>query len=235
MQLHAALLGRVEDEIASAGAWLAEVVTRSADEESAPIVTKLREDVAQSGLRNAGRMKTSWRRELYPAKGKSLSPAVWLYSNLPATVAAFEEGKTVRSPLGKWLTIPNPVLFPARTRRRQGRTSMLDIAEARFGPLRFVIPRAGSPVAYLVATLRASQKHPGRFRRASERALRTGRDLATVIVFFLVRQARLPRLLKGATIRKRAERDWPAGMERRVRANMARVPRPRVIAGSYRP
>lgn len=231
--LKAALMGRLEDEVASAEAWLAACVTQASDEASENVLTKMREDIAQSRLRGAARLRTTWRKKRYPASGDSLSPASWIYSKMPAVVIAFEDGATISSDSGRWLTIPNPAVWPVRSKRRKGRTSMLDIAVARFGPLRFVY-RPGNRVALLVAEVRASQKHAGKFRKASARALKTGRDLATIVVFFLVREARVPRLLKGATIRKRAERDFPADVQRRLPQIFNSKPRPRVIAGRSR-
>jgi hypothetical protein len=233
LQLHAALSGTFEEEIGSAQAWLEQAVTRALDDASENFLTKLREDVRQSGLKGAERLRTTWRKRRYPERDFSLDPAAFVYSKMPQVVAAFEKGATVTSPDGKWLTIPNPTVWPRRFRRLRGDASMLATAEARFGKLRFVY-RAGHQVAYLVAELRASQKSPGKFRKASARAMKTGTDLSTVIVFFLVRQARLPRLLKGATIRERAKRDFPADVGRRLPQILNSTPRPRVIAGSYR-
>lgn len=232
LQLKAALEGRFEDEIASAQAWLAAAVTKAADEASENVLTKLRLDVENSGLRGAVRLKTTWRKKRYPERGDSLDPASWLYSKMPAVVEAFERGATVSSPSGLWLTIPNPDVWPVRSKRRKGRTSMLDIAEARFGPLRFIY-RPGHKVHLLVADVRASQKKGG-FRKASARALKTGRDLATVVVFFVVKEARLARRLKGATIRERASRDFPADVARRLPNILNATPRPRVIAAGPR-
>ena len=65
-----------------------------------------------------------------------------------------------------------------------------------------------------MAEVRGSATRPGSFRKASATALRTGNGLVTIVVFFLVKEARLPRMLRGSVIRERAARNADAAVDR---------------------
>ncbi|ADL00696.1 DUF6441 family protein [Brevundimonas subvibrioides] len=177
---------------------------------------KWRQDIGQSGLRNAGALTKTIRLRRY--KNQGLNPAVLVYSNFPIIQRAFEANTVIRSKSGFYLPIPNPDVWPggrvARPKRNGGqRSNTIALAEQRFGKLRFVY-RPGK-ASLLVAEVRESAARPGTFRRASATAQRTGRGLVTIVVFFLVREARLPRLLRGRVIRDRARQNADRGVEQR--------------------
>lgn len=65
-----------------------------------------------------------------------------------------------------------------------------------------------------MAEARSSASRPGTFRKASATALRTGNGLTTIVVFYLVKEARLPRMLRGNVIRERAQRNAAAAVDR---------------------
>ena len=56
------------------------------------------------------------------------------------------------------------------------------------------------------------------FRRASERARRTGRGVATVVMFLLVPQAKIPKRLDVARAAERWLAKLPALVDRQIRA-----------------
>ena len=79
-----------------------------------------------------------------------------------------------------------------------GRINPSNFPEHRFGALRFVYRRSG-PSLLVAEGLHASvSRKTGElrgFRRASERARRTGRGVATVVMFLLVPQVKIPKRL----------------------------------------
>lgn len=214
-QLKAALLGDFDKEMDAGLERVEGAVQAALFDYAGDTQAKWRQDVAQSGLRNAGRLTKTIRLRKYRNRG--LNPAAQVYSTFPILQRAFEQATTVRSPNGHFLLIPNPEVWPrGRVPRPGGRSGQrqntLAQAEARFGKLRLV-HRQGRP-SLLVAEARASNTQAGSFRKASATALRTGRGLTTIVVFFLVKEARLPRMLRGSVIRERAERNAAAAIDR---------------------
>lgn len=216
VQLRAALVGDFDREV-QGGLKDVEVALRASLFDFADdLQSKWRQDVRQSGLANAEKLTKTIRVRRYPNKG--LNPAAVVFSTFPIIQKAFEQSVTIRSQEGFFLPIPNPDVWPTGRvirwgRRGAPRQSSIAVAEARFGPLRFVY-RPGR-ASLLVAEVRASAARPGTYRKASASALRTGNGLITVVVFFLVREARTPRMLRGSVIRARALRDAPGAVDRR--------------------
>lgn len=153
---------------------------------------ELRRQVTSSGL--GRRLANAWRAELYPKGRVSLRAAGLVYTRAPTIVAAFEEGVTIRAANGVWLAIPTEAA--PKTGIGDKRISPATWPEHQYGPLRFVY-RRGAPSLLVVDGLRASTGKRG-FRRASATALRTGRGLATVVMFILVPRVRLRKRLDVA-------------------------------------
>lgn len=219
LQLKAALSGDVQAEIDTARGNIIRALGMSMEELADEVVGKLRTDVERSGLANAGRIKTAaWRNRLYGV-GKSLEPAAWIFSKLPVIVQAFETGVTIRAKGGKGLLIPNPDVWGGRARFKRGASTvgqMWAMAEARFGRLQ-VVKRQGK-TTIVVAEVRQGTGARGGFRKASASAMARSAagkasGLMTVVVFVMAKEATLPRLLKGQTIRDRTQRDAPARLE----------------------
>jgi len=214
-QLKAALIGDFDKETNAALKHVEGSIQWALFDYAEDTQAKWRQDVAQSGLRNAQRMTKTIRVRKYRNRG--LNPAAQVYSTFPILQRAFEQATTVRSPNGHFLLIPNPDVWPSGRVPRPGgrggqRNNTLSVAEQKFGPLRLVY-RAGK-ASMLVAEARSSASRPGTFRKASATSLRTGRGLTTIIVFFLVKEARLPRMLRGNVIRERAQRNAAAAIDR---------------------
>ncbi len=209
-QFKAAILGNLDEEIA-AGRKRVEFATQAALEESGEeLRDRLRLDVE---LALTVRLARTWRGKFYRNTG--INPAYTVNSNAALIVQAFEEGEVVRSSSGLWLTIPNPELRiagNARRRRRSGR-SIVGEYEARFGPLRMVFLKGRRDLALLVTDLRRGK---GASRRLSQPtpAARARGDYEETVVFYLVPQTKMPRLLRGAEIRRRAARDFSTKFER---------------------
>lgn len=164
---------------------------------------KLRHDVASSGLARGASLTKTWRIRTYRNRGDN--PAAIVYSTWPKVVAAFENGATIKATDGKWLAIPNPAVWGKRARRTKG-VSLVAQAEKRFGKLRFVPVPGKNGLGLLVANVRKGRGQRGGYRLPSATALRKG-DFESQPIFFMVKEARLPRLLKGREVRRRAERD----------------------------
>lgn len=219
VQLRAALDGSFEHEVEAGRRSVVVPIGLAMEELADELVGKLQYDFQQSGMENADRLKkAAWRRSEIYGKGRSLSPAAWIFSKLPVVVQAFENGVTIRAKDGKGLLIPNPDVWPGgRARFGRGR-KMGDIwalAAARFGDLQVVRRPGKNPI--VVAKVRMSEV-TGRFRKASASALKRegagkASGLASIIVFTIARDAKLPKLLKGDVIRSRAQRDAPGRMQ----------------------
>jgi Family of unknown function (DUF6441) len=145
--------------------------------------TELRRQVASAGL--GQRLANSWRAKHY--SNQKLDAASLVYTKAPQIIRAFNESAVIRSKRGRWLTIPTE---NAPRRGTDGkRISPSTFPEHRFGPLRFV-PRQSGPSLLVVDGLRASfSRQTGElrgFRRATDRARRSGQGLTTVVMFLLV-------------------------------------------------
>ena len=134
-------------------------------------------------------------------------PRAW-YTKAPQIIRAFDEGAVIRSKRGRFLAIPTE--SAPRKGTDGGRISPSTFPEHRFfGLLRFV-PRPSGPSLVVADGLRASfSRQTGElrgFRRATDRARRSGQGLTTVVMFVLVPQVKLRKRLDVA----RAAERWSA-------------------------
>lgn len=235
LQLRAALTGSVEDEIRRGRRNVERALGAAVNEYGEDLQSRWRADVAGSRLAKGPTLAKAIRLAKYPNNG--LDPAVLVYVNKSAVkiIAAFESGGTVRSKQGKFLLVPNPRVWPGgRVRRARsssgggsgGQSSELIAAISRFGPLTFVPARPGRP-AMLIATASYNSRS-GRFRmqsRTARQSQREGRGFAngatTIVVFWLVKETRQEKLLRGAQIRHRARTAAPRAIDRLFIRNMS--------------
>jgi hypothetical protein len=177
--------------------------------------SELRHQVASAGL--GQRLTSSWRDKHYP--NQRLDAASLVYTKAPQIIRAFDEGAVIRSRRGRFLAIPTENAPRKRTDGRRIKPSTFP--EHRFGPLRFV-PRPSGPSLLVVDGLRASySRQTGQlrgFRRATERARRSGQGLATVVMFVLVPQVKLRKRLDVARAAERWSAQLPALIERQLRS-----------------
>jgi hypothetical protein len=154
--------------------------------------------MAQAG----GDLKQAWRRQItgaglghrlprtirnrtYPQQGDSFDAAAFVWSNAPEIIGAHDRGVLIRSKRGFWLAIP----LPAAGKGRRGAKLTPGEWERRRGlRLRFVYRRRGPSL--LVADGRLNTKGLGVASRS-----KTGRGRATVPIFLLVPQVKLPKRL----------------------------------------
>jgi Family of unknown function (DUF6441) len=177
--------------------------------------TELRRQVASARL--GQRLANSWRDRHYP--NRKLDAASLVYTKAPQIVRAFDEGAVIRSRRGRFLAIPTENAPRKGTDGK--RISPSTFPEHRFGPLRFV-GRSSGPSLLVVDGLRASfSRKTGElrgFRRATDRARRSGQGLTTVVMFLLVPQVKLSKRLDVARAAERWSAQLPALIEQRLRS-----------------
>jgi hypothetical protein len=177
--------------------------------------TELRRQVTSAGL--GQRLANSWRDKHYP--NRKLDAASVVYTKAPQIIRAFDEGAVIRSRRGRFLAIPTENAPRKGTDGR--RISPSTFPEHRSGPLRFV-PRPSGPSLLVVDGLRASlSRKTGQlrgFRRATDRARRSGQGLATVVMFLLVPQVKLSKRLDVARAAEHWSAQLPALIEQQLRS-----------------
>jgi hypothetical protein len=175
--------------------------------------TELRRQVASAGL--GQRLANSWRERHYP--NQKLDAASLVYTKAPQIIRVFDEGAVIRSKRGRFLAIPTENAPRKGTDGR--RIGPSTFPEHRFGPLRFV-PRSSGPSLLVVDGVRASfSRKTGElrgFRRVTDRALRSGQGLTTVVMFLLVPQVKLRKRLNVARAAERWSGQLPALIERQL-------------------
>lgn len=161
---------------------------------------------AESGLKGELRSDTghvlgkrtanTWRGAVYPKQGESLNSAASVWSKAPHIIDAFERGVTIKGVNRRFLAIPTE---NAPKRGPGGKKiSPSNWPEGLYGKLRVVKTRNGHLVL-IAENVRASYSRKTKelrgFRSASQTALRTGRGLASVVMFVLVPRARMRKSL----------------------------------------
>lgn len=183
MRLSAALTGDLK-KLMEAELKLAEIAVGGGLREATDgLKNDLRGLVTGAGL--GQRLSKTWRGEIYPRGGKSINAAGFVFTRAPDIIGAFAHGAVIRNKRGRFLAVPTPYV----TRRENRKLTPADFEEAGI-PLRYVPPEGKRRVGLLVVDdFRITSK--GRARVASNRAKRTGRGLATVVMFVLIPQATL--------------------------------------------
>ena len=200
MRLDAAIRGDLPKFMKAQEAAAEAAVTAGVREISNHIKDDLRAQVVASGL--GSKMSKTWKTHFYPPGKKSLSATGVIYPDMPKVIRAFSEGTVIRSKDGFFLAIPTDAA-PKRG-IGGGRINPSNFPQNTFGPLRFVY-RPGAVSLLVVDGLRAGTGKRGGFRKASESALKTGRGVATVVMFFLVPQVRLKKRLDYKAVGQRWE------------------------------
>jgi hypothetical protein len=176
---------------------------------------ELRRQVGSVGL--GQRLANSWREKHY--LNRKLDAASLVYTKAPQIIRAFDEGALIRSRRGRFLAIPTENAPRKGTDGR--RISPSTFPEHRFGSLRFV-PRSSGPSLLVVDGLRASfSRQTGQlrgFRRATDRARRSGQGLTTVVMFLLVPQVKLRKRLDVTRAAERWSAQLPALIEQQLRS-----------------
>jgi hypothetical protein len=204
MRLEAAIKGDLHKFMEQQKIAAETAVTAGVAEITDRIKNDLRGQVAGAGL--GSKLAKSWQAKLYPKGRKSIAAAGWVFSKAPKLIRAFDEGALIKSKDGFFLAIPTE----AAPKRGVGgkRITPSNFPEHSLGRLRFVY-RPGRISLLVVDNLRAGTGKRGGFRKASESALKTGRGLATVVMFFLVPQVKLRKRLDYKAVVNRWEPQLP--------------------------
>ena len=131
------------------------------------------------------RLANTIRSQTFPKSGESLDAAALVWSQAPVIVGAHDTGPLIRSKDGFWIAIPLPA---AGKSLRGGRITPGEWERRRGLRLRFVYRRSGPSL--LVADGRLNNRGLGVASRS-----KTGRGRATVPIFLLVPQVKLPKRL----------------------------------------
>ena len=184
MKLLATIEGDIRAMMKAELAAAERAVTAGVSEAASGLQAAWRGQITGAAL-GAG-LESSVRKKLYPTTGASIRAAAVIYSNASKVVDAFDRGALIRAKNGFWLAIPtaaagkkgvgNKRITPGGWEQRTGQR------------LRFIY-RRGQP-SLLVAEARLNSKG-----RAVVSKSRTGRGLATVPIFLLVPQVKLPKRL----------------------------------------
>ena len=161
----------------------------------------LRGDVRAAGL--GDRLANTWRVNVFPksASSRTHSPAVFVKSAAPEIVTAFDQGMTIRSRQGLWLAIPTD-----STPRKGRRLATPVEVEAMFNQdLIFLHGRGGQMLAFVNAI---KAKSGGKFRRATKRRTKDGRQNELVLMFVMVRQVTLRKRLNWSRIFDDLAKGW---------------------------
>ncbi len=190
MRLEAAIKGDLHKFMEQQKVVAEAAVTAGVAKITTSIKDDLRVQVTSAGL--GQKLAKSWQAKFYPKGQKSIAAAGWVFSKAPKLVRAFNEGALIKSKDGFFLAIPTE----AAPKRGIGgrRISPSTFPEHTLGKLRFVY-RSGKISLLVVDNLRAGKGKRGGFRKASDSALKTGRGLATVVMFLLIPQAKLTKRL----------------------------------------
>ncbi|MFH1157607.1 MAG: DUF6441 family protein [Pseudomonadota bacterium] len=183
MKLTAAITGNLKAIMAQELKAAEKAVSQGITQATEGLKAELRGQVTGAGL--GDRLAKSWRGEVYPRGGLSINAAGFVYTKAPEIIGAFAKGAAIRSKQGRFLAIPTQFVI----RRNNKKLTPADFGEAGI-PLRYVPPQGARRVGLLVVdNFRVTKK--GKAKVASNRALKTGRGLATVVMFILVPEVRL--------------------------------------------
>jgi hypothetical protein len=109
-------------------------------------VTALRDDVRRAGL--GDRLANTWRADVFPRNGASLTPAVFVWSNAPHIIAGHSMDGMVRGRSGNWLAIPTENA-PRKAGRAQRAMTPTEV-EAHFRGKLYTVPaRSGNLLAFI--------------------------------------------------------------------------------------
>lgn len=190
MKLDAEAIGDLRKNMRKEREFIKRIAVSATKESTNGLKKDLRQDVVGGGL--GVRLSRSWRSKVYDDNGVDVKGFV--YSKAAEIIESFDQGTVIRATNGRYLAIPTENA-PKRINRRKPTP---DLYVEHKGDLRFV--RSRNNTAFLVADDRRASysRKTGEFRgfrKASQRALKTGKGLTTVVMFILIPTAKIPKKL----------------------------------------
>jgi hypothetical protein len=219
MKLAATIVGSLKAGLEAEMHRIEGAVSTGVREAGEGLKGELRRQVVTAGL--GQRLARTWRSRSYPNRGHDAAALVW--SKAPQIVRAFDEGAVIRSRKGFWLAIPTPA---APRRGPTGKRITPGMVERMYGRrLRFVY-RPNGPSLLVMDGMVARGGKRGGFRMATTRKASRRRGayvstsgLATVVMFLLVPQVRMPKRLDVA----RAAETWSARLPALIERHMTSI------------
>ncbi len=161
---------------------------------------ELRGQVRAAGL--GKKLENAWRMDIYPSSNKrTLHPAALVYSKATKLHNAYNSGGIIRTKNGKrFLAIPTEKTPNAAWGHRK--MTPAEVEQAFNNELRFVPTKTGGILTMSVVR----GKKEGTLRQATKRRLQQGRKIEVVVMFWLIRQTRIKKVLdiEGAAARAEA-------------------------------
>ena len=194
------IVGDIDAMIAAEIAAGEKAVTKAVGDAGTSLKTAWRGQITGAGL--GARLSRTIRSELYPKGQPSLNAASLIWSKAPVIVGAHDQGALIRSRNGFWLAIPTPA---AGKSARGGRISPGEWERRRGLRLRFIYRRSGPSL--LVAEGRLNTRGLG-----VASGSKSGRGMATVPIFLLVRQVKLRKRLDQDRAAKAAQDGIPGAI-----------------------
>lgn len=226
IQLRAALVGDFDKEIDAGRKRVAGAARSAMDVTLSGWQSKLRQDMARSGLARGEQLSKTWRMRIYPRPSvPTFGPAGVVYSTMPKVVLAFEEAAHITVHGKKGVLVPNYEIWGGRVKRSAGRggggVSTFQTGERAFGKLQFIKTRGGGKlIGAFIAKVEHNRQATRRRRSAGVRG-KIGRKQDSVVVFWVLSDARLPHLLHGDVIRARFRASAPGELQRNFNAALA--------------
>lgn len=212
----------IREALSGTEVQIAQSVTAGMRQVTDGLKTDLRGEIVKAGL--GKRLANTWRGQTFPKAGASVEAAAYVSTNAPKLIDAFDRGVTITAKNGKFLAIPTPDagVRMVSKRRTAGSTDnglTPSAWERETGvKLRFVPTKTGGVLVADGYYRRQASRFQGRksFRAIKEAGPDKGRSF--VIIFVLIRQAKLRKRLDiEATAKAWAERvpaaiaaNWPA-------------------------
>jgi hypothetical protein len=188
MKLKVALSGDLKAFLKEEKRKAKKAVTEGITKATYGLKQSMQKQVVTSGL--GLRLAKSWRGDIYPKGKPSLNTAGIVYTKAEKIMQSFEYAKYIKSQKGLWLAIPTPNV-PRRLLSKRINPRML---EKSLGvKLQFVYRSQG--VSLLVANMRASYSRKTKEHVGFRVTNKLGKGASSVVMFWLVPQAKMPKLI----------------------------------------
>jgi hypothetical protein len=183
----------IADAIDEVEGEIAEVITGGMHRAADGLKREYREQVVSAGL--GQRLANTWRSEVYPKRGRSLSPAGYVWTNAPALVDAFSRGAQIVPLAGRrflWIPTENVPRDRSAPRGSTRRAGPLEVEQQFNQDLIIRRGRSGRFLAFVNAVKSKNQKG---WKRGTKQRLAQGRNVEMVLMFTLVPTVRMPKKL----------------------------------------